>query len=486
MMAFFGDAIPRLAMEQPDAPAIVTDDAVLDFAGFDRAVRARATALHRHGLARGVAVGLMMRDTPELLVALFALQRLGAAVLLLSPTEPPALRNALLDQAGARLVVGAGRDTGGHGVPYLALGDAPGDATDLPPPDPDDLCMFRRSSGTTGGIPRLTPSSHGHEIMQFETLWGAVPWPVGNRYFSVISTAFEFGRQAAQHSLLGSGAVILPPPMQTIADLVAAARRLGATWMSLTPTHLRHMLVPDAAQPLLPGVGIVTSSAVLTTAERDQVMKRISPDLFMLYATNEVGLLAYALPDDLRRVAESVGRVPASVQADVVDGAGRSVGAGVVGELRFRHAAYPTRYAVADAGSPSRFADGWFYPGDVGVIDGDGLVFLKGRTDDVINVGGQKVYPTDIEECLTAHHAVREAAVAGLPARRLGMAPVAAVVLRDDVPGRDLVAHCVARLGRDRAPLEIFVLDALPKTAAGKIDRRILTETLRALVIGRH
>ena len=480
-MVYFGDGIAAFAARQPSAPAIVTDAGIIDFAGLQRAIDAQADGFRQAGVGPGLAVALVMRDRPEHAIGLFALQRLGAAVLLIAPADPPALRSALAHQAGARVVVGAAEDAAGWAIPVLPLGAA-GDAdAALPaPPRIDDVCFFRRSSGTTGGVPRLTPSTHRHELAQFEIGWSLAPWGPGHRLMVIVSTSFEFGRKGMQHALIGGGAVVFPPQSRNARELTASARRLGATWMQMTPTHLRHLLESKAPRPLLPGVGIVTSSAALTVAERDRVMAEITPDLFMMYGTNEVGILACARPEHLLGQPGTVGRLPPAVDAEVVDAAGRALPAGAIGELRFRHPAYPTAYAAADPDSPSRFADGWFHPGDLGRIDADRFVYLKGRTDDVINVGGQKVYPADIEECLAAHPAVAQAAAIGVRARLKGEAPVAAVVLRMAVAETALLRHCVKRLGAARSPVSIHAFDDLPKTAAGKIDRRELERRIRA------
>ena len=480
-MTHFGDGIARFAAVQPSAPALVTDGATFDFAWLARAVAAQLDRFRQDGVGPGLAVALVMRDRPEHVVALFALQRLGAAVLLIAPADPPALRAGLVAQAGARLALGAPEDGAGWTIPFRGFGQGGDPSAEAPPPPGlDDVCFFRRSSGTTGGVPRLTPSTHRHELAQFEIGWSVAPWGPGHRLFIIVSTSFEFGRKGMQHALVGGGAVILPPPIASAADLASWTRRLGATWTQMTPAHLRQLLASDLPRPLLPGVAIITSSAALTVAERDRVMAEITPDLFMIYGTNEVGILACARPEHLRQRPGTVGRLPSVVDAGVVDGQGRPLPADAVGEMRFRHPAYPTHYAAVEPGSPSRFADGWFYPGDLGRIDAEGFVYLRGRTDDVINVGGLKVYPADIEECLATHPGVAEATVIGVASSLHGTLPVAVVVLREPTAEAVLVRHCIDRLGRARSPVAVRVVDALPKTPAGKIDRAALVRRLRA------
>ncbi|MGE0724968.1 MAG: class I adenylate-forming enzyme family protein [Alphaproteobacteria bacterium] len=482
---YFGGAIAVHAVERPTAPAFLAGDSTVDFAALHRAILAEAATFARAGIAHGTAVALAMRDTPAHIAALFALQRIGAVTVIVTAGDPPLVRDALLAQAGARVAVGSVDDATAWPVPFIAIGEHAGRAGELPaPPGPDDFCGFRRSSGTTGGVPRLTPVTHGYELTQFAFLWASILPSAGDRYLSIVSTGFELGRVSVQHALLAGAAVILPPPLGAVEDLVAVARRQRATWTSITPTHLRHLLGRRPAAPLLPGLSLLTTSSMLTDAERAQVIREVSPDLYVLYATNEAGLLAVASPGDLLRVPGTVGRPVAGIRLEVVDTGGSPVPPGTVGEIRACHPAYPTSYASGDPGSSSRFAEGWFYPGDLGCLDGDGYLFLKGRVDDVINVGGQKVYPAEIVECLTAHPAVVEAAAIGVPERHRGAIPMAAVVLRASVLEEELRRHCDARLGRDRSPARVVPLEALPKTTAGKIDRSALLRQLTHRLAG--
>ncbi|WP_374445129.1 class I adenylate-forming enzyme family protein [Stella sp.] len=482
---YFGEAIGVRAGARPAAPAIVSDAGTVDFATFDRAVRAQADAFARAGIGRGARVALAMRDDPPHIAALFALQRLAAVPFIIGAGDPPGIRDALAAAAGATVAVGTPDDDAGWPVPFVAIGAGGDPAAALPPPPgPDDLCGFRRSSGTTAGVPRLTPVTHRYELAQLEFLQSTILWATGDRYLSIVSMAFELGRVSVQHALLCGSAVVLPPPLAGVDDLVAFVRRTGATWTSITPTHLRHLLDRAGPQPILPGLALLTTSAMLTQAERVRVMAGVSPALYVLYATNEVGLIAVAGPDDLRRVPGTVGRPVAAIRVEVVDAAGQPVPTGAVGEVRASHPAYPSAYAAGEPGASSRFAGGWFYTGDLGCFDADGHLFLRGRTDDVINVGGRKVYPTEIVECLAAHAAVAEAAVVGIRERRSGAVPVAAVVLRAPASEEELLRHCRTALRRGHSPARIIALDALPKTAGAKVDRVALRRLLFARVAG--
>ncbi|MGE0714578.1 MAG: class I adenylate-forming enzyme family protein [Alphaproteobacteria bacterium] len=471
--SWFGAGIAHFAQTTPDVPAILTTDTVIDRADLHRRVEAKAAAFLTHGIGPGAVVALVIRDRAEDLIAHFAVLRLGAALLCLDPGEPPALARALVERAGAGFLIGTAADAAIGGARFVD-GDATsgGDPATLPPPPgPSAVCFLARSSGTTSGVPKLASMTHGRQLERWVTINRRFPRAPAARFLAVVSIAFAFGRNGAMRSLDQGESLILPPPLKTVAGLAAVARDLGATWTSLTPAHLRTLVAEAPAdRPLLPWMQILCSTAALSIAERRAVLERVSRQLFIMYGSNEVGTLAIAGPDDLADRIDTVGQALDGIAAEVVaDDA--PLPAGRIGELRFAHPAFPRHYVDAVAGSAGRFAGGWYYPGDVGTIDADGFIFLKGRIDDVINAGGQKIYPADIEECLVAHPAVAEALAFGLAERRDGTAPAALVVLRRPCPTADLEAHCVAMLGRGRAPRAVRVAAELPRTAIGKIDR---------------
>ncbi|WP_374446685.1 fatty acid--CoA ligase family protein, partial [Stella sp.] len=429
---WIGCGLDALAAARPQAPAIVTPDGTVAWADFHRRVQIAAAGFHGRGVAAGAVAAIRLRDRPADLAALFALLRLGAAALCLDPEEPDALNAELMRRAGARFHLGDAGDPVPPGVTAIDLGApdlatpdragiAPPDAPPLPPPPgPDTVAFVARSSGTAGGFPKLSPMTHRLHVRRAHGMVAAFPRGPGDRYLALVRIAFAFGRNAALRALESGGAVILPPPLRRAGDLAAAARRHGATWTVMTPAHLRELAASDAPSPILGTMRILASTAALSAEDRRRVRARVSPNLLVGYGSNEVGTLTLAQGDDHEARPGSVGRLLPGVEAEVVDGDGRPLPPGETGELRFRSPDFPQSYVDALPGQASRFAGGWYYPGDVGRIDADGYLHLRGRADDVINVGGVKVYPADIEAALADHPAVAEAAAVGLAAGRTG------------------------------------------------------------------
>jgi acyl-CoA synthetase (AMP-forming)/AMP-acid ligase II len=178
----------------------------------------------------------------------------------------------------------------------------------------------------------------------------------------------------------------------------------------------------------------------------------------------------------------SVG-LPVGVELAIAGPDGRPVPSGAHGMVVLRGRQVAERYVEltaegAEVYRPARDAHGWLRTGDLGYRDEDGFVYLTGRADDVINRGGEKVYPQEVEDVLLGHAAVRSAAVVAAPHDRLGQVPVAFVTLLPDRPGPGLTEElhrlCAQRLARYQRPTVIQIAAALPTGPTGKVLRRTL------------
>ena len=193
---------------------------------------------------------------------------------------------------------------------------------------------------------------------------------------------------------------------------------------------------------------------------------------------NEAGFLAIAKPDDQNRVPGSVGRAIREIDVEVVDTEDQPVPAGTVGAIRCRGPLLPTGYYKNPDLTAQAFRNGWFYPNDLAAIDEQGYVFLKGRSDDVINNEGEKFYPIEVENILLRHPDVEEAAVFGWPHRDHGEVAIAYVLSKDSsIRSKALHSFCCDHLARFKAPAWYYFLrKALPRNAMGKVEKRLLKE----------
>jgi acyl-CoA synthetase (AMP-forming)/AMP-acid ligase II len=173
------------------------------------------------------------------------------------------------------------------------------------------------------------------------------------------------------------------------------------------------------------------------------------------------------------RLPGSVG-VGTDVRISIMDAEGRHLQAGDRGEVVIKGPNVTQGYENNPEANASSFTDGWFRTGDQGFLDADGYLTLVGRLKELINRGGEKISPREIDEVLLAHPAIAEAVCFGVPHPTWGEEIEAAVVLREAASGADLMAYCKERLAEYKRPKQIHITDAIPRTATGKIQRRVV------------
>jgi acyl-CoA synthetase (AMP-forming)/AMP-acid ligase II len=249
------------------------------------------------------------------------------------------------------------------------------------------------------------------------------------------------------------------------------------TWINAVPAIIAILAAEPPAEA--PTVRFVRSaSAPLPLAALERFETKFGIPVVETYGMTEAASMITANPVDGPRKSGSAGR-PAGTEVRVVLPQGRPARAGDIGEVRIRGAGVITEYA--EGGRPGAISrEGWLDTGDLGYLDADGYLFLVGRSDDVINRGGEKIYPREIEEILLAQPGVRSVAVVGAADEVLGECPVAYVVpdggwLEDQVEAA-LRAACRQRLPRHKQPSAFRVVDELPLGPTGKIARRRLRE----------
>jgi acyl-CoA synthetase (AMP-forming)/AMP-acid ligase II len=256
------------------------------------------------------------------------------------------------------------------------------------------------------------------------------------------------------------------------------------TWINLVPAIMAILTaypVPIRPERLR---FVRSASAPLPVAVRHRFELLAGAPVVESYGMTEAASQITATPLDGSAPAGSCGQ-PVGTEVEIRDDGGQPVTAGTTGEIWIRGAGVIDSY---DGGRDAERFDsyGWLDTGDRGYFDADSFLFLAGRRDDVINRGGEMLYPREIEEVLIADPAVRDAVVVGRPDPTLGEVPVAYVIpTREPVTAHDtqellgrLSVRCAQQLSRYKVPERIYVVDEVPRAATGKIQRRGLLATL--------
>jgi acyl-CoA synthetase (AMP-forming)/AMP-acid ligase II len=451
-----------------------------------------SSALHGRGVGTGHRAGLLASDPLDFATAYLALLAAGVTVVPLDPGVSPDEIARREDVLGVDLLIAADEGAPAGPAPVWRL-----QGSRLRPPAGSPVGPRRRpvgvapavilsSSGTTG-TPKLIPLSERqllHVARQVADHHGLGPEDRGYSPLPLFHINAEVVGLLA--TLVAGSSLVLDGRFRRTEfwDRVRAHR---VTWINAVPAILA--ILSDTAPPDARTASRVrfarSASAPLPVAVLQRFEERCGVSVLETYGMTEAAsqIAANPLPVAARRPG-SVGR-PVGVSLRVVDGAGEPCPVGAVGSVEIAGPSVVREYLVPgprEERRPARGASGWLTTGDLGALDEDGFLFLTGRADDVINSGGEKVYPREIEELLRHHPAVTEAAVVGQPEPVLGQCPVAYVTADRAVEPAELVRQllelCEARLSRAKRPRRLVVVDSLPAGPTGKVSRSRLRQVV--------
>ncbi len=463
------DDLPRSLLSGPAGSAAIW----LEDARSDRVVRrdelpaavARwAGHLDAAGARPGAVVGLRGADPLRLAVAWLGILLGGRCVAPVAPDLPAARLSSWRSEVRPVVVVDA--EDGPHGEPAQRTDPAVGG-------------VLLTSSGTTGApkLVRLTPAQLWHTAGSVVAAHRLTPQ---DRGFNPLPLHHVNAEVVGLLSTLRSGGTLVLDERfhrTGIFDLLAERR---ITWLNGVPAVLALLLRGDPPTAALPYLRFVRSaSAPLPAPVRAGVAALLGVPVVETYGMTEAGSQITAGDVD-QPVAGSVGR-PVGLDLRVLGDDDAPAPTGGVGKVQIRGAGVVTSYVTA-AGADSFTADGWLDTGDLGRLDDGGRLFLAGRRDDVINRGGEKIFPRAVEDVLLADPAVTGAAVVGWPDEVLGQVPAAVLVSdEDDVDAllRRLDAACAEHLDRVRRPVRYFLVPALPGGVNGKVSRTAVLALLQ-------
>ena len=476
------EVIARHAAERADVVALAEGERQLTYRALDRRIRQGAAQLRSLGIEAGNAVAVCLKDTADHVISFLSAARLGAVSVPIDWRAPPAERARVAQGFGARLAL---TETGGvAGVPSRAV-DAVWQAEVSGQPDgqtfaadADAPLMIGLTSGTTGAVKGMLVT-HRQMHARARPFDGILDNRL-HRYLSASPLAFSAGRNYCLTHIIKGHTVIFHPSLFTAEEYVEAINRHQATGGFVVPTVIRWLLdLPRGNGPLMPNVEVLMcGGAPLHAEDKRAMLAHVTPNFYEFYGTVATGPISFLRPSEMAAHAESAGRPAAGWDLGVVDEEDRPVEPDVTGRLRARGPALASGLVGAVSRDVEGFRGGWYYTGDLAALGADGFLYLRGRATDVILRGGSNVHPDEIEAVLIEHPAVAEAAVVGRPSRELGEEVVAFAVARGGVDPSALIDHCRKRLTAFKVPCEIILVETLPRTSFGKVDRKRLRSSL--------
>jgi len=476
----------------PDAPAVLTAEGTLSYAELDRAVSWTAGSFRKAGLGPGDMAGIYLSGQVQHLVTSLALARLGAGQVAFDGSDPPRLRQELARRLKIAATVAeksAAVETGNPRVDPPA-----GSLRELKRLKPDAVetaddgalpCLTMRSSGTTG-VPKAGLLTHEIVQARLGTFGYEMPDGPGCRYMPLINISFDSAKQRVFHCLTSGGCLAFHEGRGVHAsiDFVAEHR---ITYIDCVPRHAAELLKAAKENEILfPGIAAFrVGSTMVPEALRTDIQRRLTPNLYVAYGSNEVGVISMAPPALVQSVPGVVGKLVPGMEAEITGDDGNPLPSGAVGKVRLKSAGMIGSYVEEPAETALVFRDGWFYPGDLAEFTPDGALIHHGRADEMMILDGINIYPAEIENALLRHPAVAEAAVFPIRSVARGDVPVAAVVTKSQVPVDALRSHCRSWLGAHTPP-GLMIVSKLPRNAVGKVLKNELARLFHRQIDNRQ
>ena len=458
-----------------------------------------AGQLRALGVERGERVAIVLPDGPEMVVAFLAVA-ICATVAPLNPAYREEEFRFYLDDLNAKaLVTRAGEAAEAHAaapasVLRVALeGDAGAlrlshDGAPVAPVEPrfaapDDVALVLHTSGTTSR-PKLVPLTQRNLTTSATNIVAALALGEADRCLNVMPLFHIHGLIAAVLSSLASGGCVACTPGFDAFRFFDWLDELKPSWYTAVPTM--HQLILTRAGRNSDVIGrnplrfLRSSSASLPPSVMEELERVFGAPMVEAYGMTEAShqMSCNPLPPAERKPG-SVGK-GTGVEVSIMDAEGRLLSGGETGEVVIQGGNVTAGYEHNPEANAGAFSDGWFRTGDQGYLDGDGYLFLTGRLKEIINRGGEKVSPREIDEVLLQHPAIAQAVAFAVPHQRLGEDVAAAIVLAGGatLTEREVRDFAAQHLAAFKVPRKVVTVDEIPKGPTGKLQRIGLAKQL--------
>jgi len=497
-----GDVLRQSAQRVPDRVAVIEGEARLTYRGLDRAADRFANALLAHGLGSGSTVAILSPNRADYPAFYFGAARAGCLQAHLSTRytvgeiREVSLRTGIdavfadaellqpLLQARADLpdlkTVVCFDATDADGV--IELGDFLADAAETPPEvaiDPDAPFCLTYTGGTTG-FPKGVMVTQRARVISTKIAWE----PFQLREEDVLYLGTPLFHVAGLFSWFSTamygGCTIVLTREWDPAALVRIAEREAVSVLCMVPTQISGFVSEPSLDPArLPAFRYINYGGSPMPEALLRRILELFPDLTLMehYGQSEIGPVCYRPPEQALAKWASVGHPFDALTLEIRDSDERVLPQGEVGEVTVKSDwVFSAYYNDPEQTAEVLTADGWLRTGDLGFVDAEGYLFLVDRSKDMIISGGENIYPAEIENALYDHAAIAEAAVFGVPDDEWGELPAAHVVLKPgaSLSADELVAFLETKIARHKRPRVVEFVDALPKTAIGKIRKNVI------------
>jgi acyl-CoA synthetase (AMP-forming)/AMP-acid ligase II len=512
------ELLKRQVQEQPERTAVGTSDGgtVIRYSELDALVRSAIAQLSRLGLSRGATIALVSDNCVEFVIGLLAVVSAGARVAPLNPALTLSELSTRLSQLSAHAVLAPkhlasklelAEDTAGsaarwimsvegsRGVYEVRIADRSGQssvsgvaAQTIAPIDGEDVALLMFTAGTTSA-PKVVPLTHRNVVASVHGISTGYDLSPQDATLIVMPLFHGHGLVAGLLATLASGgSAYLPSTGGFSAHLFwPDVVRLGVTWYTAVPTI--HRILVSRASKEYPSSSPVRLRFIRScSAPLDEELAAALRATFRVPVISAYGMTEAShqvssnpLPINGSIKTSSVG-LPTGAEIRTVTEDGKDAALGGIGEIWVRGATVTAGYLNNPHANSASFVDGWFRSGDLGSVDADGYLYVRGRLKEIINRGGEKISPGEIDAILMSNPKVLDAASFGESDAIYGENVQAAVILRPGMEATEgeLRDYCRTKLSAFEVPERIYIMADFPRTAKGSTDRNALAAQFAA------
>jgi acyl-CoA synthetase (AMP-forming)/AMP-acid ligase II len=491
----------------PDAPALTSPGGIPLTYGALRALAARTLAgLNARGVGRNDRVAIVLDNGPEM-AAVFLCVTAGSTAAPLNPVYRAEEFEFYLSDLNAKILITeqgkaspavdvanklgipvvrlVARPEQGAGSFILEFPEALGapKADRLGPAAQEDIALVLHTSGTTSR-PKIVPLAQRNVCASARNVRNTLALTATDRELSIMPLFHIHGLIAGTLAPLSAGGEVCFTPGFNALKFFSWMAEVRPTWYTAVPTMHQGILSRASKNADVIKANRLRFIRSSSSSLPPQVIKELE-EIFAAPVIESYGMTEAAhqmtsnpLPSGTRKPG-TVG-IAAGPEVCVLDAEGNPVPPGVAGEIGIRGENVTSGYENNPKANTEAFSNGWFRTGDQGVMDADGYLTITGRLKEIINRGGEKISPREVDEVLLDHPAVQQCVTFAVPHDKLGEDVAAAVVLREGAQAgeKDLRAFVATRLADFKVPRKIVILPEIPKGATGKIQRIGLAQKL--------
>ena len=498
-----GKYLERQAQQRPDKVAVICNEVQLTYAEINVKANRLANWLLAQGVKKGDRAVMLMPNCAEFAVVYFALMKIGVVAVILDFRLSPSEMAPIFDETGARLLIThtkqktfamrmlrekkgvrhliflGDEDVKGKGIYHYEQITKKGDAKE---PQvalrEEDEALYLYTSGTTGK-PKGVILLYDHLTYFPETMKAMQPLREQDIEGSVLPMSHISG-PIVLNLLVDVGHTLVIIDEIRPKKILEEVQRNKIDYFHAVPPIFQMLLnLPSRDRYDLSSLRFIAMMGTVVSEELMEEWVKEYPHCRALQgygATETSPMLTLTHYDDAPRKMASAGRIVPRVEIKIIDKNGKELPTGEVGEVIARGPQIMKGYFKNAKATADKIKGDWYYTGDLGRFDKDGYIYILGRADDMVIVGGLNVYPSELENVLIAHDKVAEVAVVGVPDAERGQALKAVVVPKvgEEVSKRELMRFCRERLASFKLPKAIEFRDSLPRSRTGKVAKREL------------